>query len=459
MIEAPTEGPSPVEEAPGDSGEVPAQRYVALEQAPVDVEIADLVDAHGQLKVYPAVESKDYFTIALSRGRLRLRARGYVGLIPLNDRVVVDVRPRVRIENFTRVLRVARYAPIALEHAPRSYALEQEWDESLLDVYSEALIDRVEAIRLGGLLREYDRHEEVSSYPKGRILVRETATRLAPRGLSHVAASTWHRRSADNAANRCLKYALWFLAQRYMRVERTNDSRRILRQMNRLYRLFEGVELEHRRSFLRHALVQGRHRLPSLRAYYRPALDIALAIVREHAVSFEREGTALELRSLILNMHQIFEDYVRNVLAREAEYNGWSLRILDGNKRPARKLVFDQRPSEWATPDVVVREEGAVPVTRALLEVKYKPGSGAPDRGDLNQAVTYAASYRSPKVVLVQPRGDSGASGLRLLGTLGDIAVYQHIIDLGADDLAEEEAQFGQAVHRLCAAPSALRSG
>lgn len=170
--------------------EVPARRYVAFEQTPIDVEIADLVDARGRLDVYPAVESKDYFVIALSGRRLRLRARGYVGLIPLNDRVVIDVRPRVRIENFTRVLRVARYAPIALEHAPRRYALEQEWDESLLDVYSEALTDRVEAIRLRGLLREYERHQEVSSYPKGRILVRETATRLAPRGLSHVAAST-----------------------------------------------------------------------------------------------------------------------------------------------------------------------------------------------------------------------------------------------------------------------------
>jgi 5-methylcytosine-specific restriction enzyme subunit McrC len=448
---------SEVEEAADEPEEVPAQRYVALEQAPVDVELADLVDAHGRLEVYPAVESKDYFTIALSRGRLRLRARGYVGLIPLNDRVVIDVRPRVRIENFTRVLRVARYAPIALEHAPRNYALEQEWDESLLDVYSEALIDRVEAVRLRGLLREYQRHEEVSSYPKGRILVRETATRLAPRGLSHVAASTWHHRSADNAPNRCLKYALWFLAQRYTRLERTTDSRRILRRINRLYRLFDGVQLEHRRSFLRDALVVGRHRLPSLRAYYRPALDIALAIIREHAVSFEREGTALELRSLILNMHQIFEDYVRNVLAREANDNGWALRVLDGNERPGKKLVFDQRPSEWATPDVVIQEEGAVLLTPALLEVKYKPGSGA-DRSDLNQAITYAASYRSPNVVLVQPRGDSGPSGLRRLGTLGDISVYHYILDLGADDLAEKEVQFGQAVHQLCVASSALNA-
>jgi 5-methylcytosine-specific restriction enzyme subunit McrC len=238
-----------------------------------------------------------------------------------------------------------------------------------------------------------------------------------------------------------------------MRLERTLESRRILRRINRLYRLFDGVTLDHRRSFLRDPLVVGAHRLPSLRAYYRDALDIALAIVREHAVSFEREGSALELRSLILNMHQVFEDYVRNVLAREADANRWTARVHDGNGKAGRKLLFDQRPSEWATPDIVVRNDyGPGPRTPVLLEVKYKPDSGAPDRGDLNQAISYAATYRCPNVVLVQPQGDSGFSGLRRLGTLGDIAVYQHIIDLSADDLAAEEVSFGGAVASLCTA-------
>ena len=205
-------------------------------------------------------------------------------------------------------------------------------------------------------------------------------------------------------------------------------------------------------------LVLGTQRLPSVRTYYRPALDTALAIVREHAVSFEREGTALELRSLILNMHQVFEDYVRNVLAREADSNRWTVEIFDGNGKAGRKLVFDHRPSEWATPDVVVRATGGAPRTPVLLEVKYKPASGGPDRGDLNQAITYAASYRCPNVVLVQPLGDSGFRGLRPLGTLGDIAVHQYVLDLGADDLAAEEACFGRAVHRLGTVPFARGS-
>lgn len=151
-------------------------------------------------------------------------------------------------------------------------------------------------------------------------------------------------------------------------------------------------------------------------------------------------------------MHQVFENYVRNVLARETQANGWPLQVLDGNERPGRKLLFDQGPSEWATPDIVVRREGVDPPVPALLEVKYKPESGAPDRGDLNQAITYAASYRCPNVVLVQPQGGSSAAGMKRLGTLDDIAVYQYVLDLGANDLAEEESRFGQAVQKLCTA-------
>ena len=69
--------------------------YRVREYDPVDVPLSDLLNAKGRLRLNPDVESKGYFTVQLTKGAVRLQARGYVGLIPLNDRVVIDVKPRV----------------------------------------------------------------------------------------------------------------------------------------------------------------------------------------------------------------------------------------------------------------------------------------------------------------------------------------------------------------------------
>jgi hypothetical protein len=126
---------------------------------------------------------------------------------------------------------------------------------------------------------------------------------------------------------------------------------------------------------------------------------------------------------------------------------------LDGRLGPpggGRKLLFDQAPSSAATPDIVVRSAGSLSNYPALLEVKYKPAEGDPDRDAINQAITYAASYRCDHVAVIQPRASAtGAAGLKTLGTLGDITFYQYIFDMDADNLTSEEAAFGKAVRAL----------
>jgi hypothetical protein len=86
--------------------------------------------------------------------------------------------------------------------------------------------------------------------------------------------------------------------------------------------------------------------------------------------------------------------------------------------------------------------------------VKYKPAGDVPSRDDLNQTIAYAASYRCDRVIVAQPRShDSGPlSGLRILGTIGGLTVYQYVFDLAASDLPEEEIRFTNEVATLAAA-------
>jgi 5-methylcytosine-specific restriction enzyme subunit McrC len=416
---------------------------------PVKIPLEEVLDASGSLDLNPEIEAGDYFAVSLHKGQLTLRAGAYVGFIPLNERVVVHVRPRVPMSNLTRVVNLSGYPPTVLT-SMRGYDTIQEWNESLLDVYAEQLIRHVEGLMQSGLLREYQRREEVSSFPRGRVLLHQTVQRQRPRGITHAAHVSWFERSADVAPNRCIKYAIWLLAQRYIAADSLDRrSRQLHRLLNGLYARFDDVELDHRRAFLEDPVVIGARPLPTLRAYYRDALNVAVAVIQQRAVLIESPGREVRLPSIVMNMNYVFEAYVRNILQLHAETNSWSDEVLDGNESPGRKLLFNEKPSEYATPDIVLRAPDRT--TPLVVEVKNVPVKDVlSDRSHINQAVTYGVSYRTKRVVLVHPRRSVWQpAGLRLQGVVDEIEIYQYCYDLNADDLEAEEDRFGLAIGGL----------
>jgi len=422
--------------------------YAAREYEPVDVQLRDLLDESGRLQLSSDAEGAGYFTVNLKQGRVQLQAQGYVGLIPLTERVSVNIIPRVPVSNLSRMLRVSEHVPQMLSMT-RTYAMRDEWWDSLLDFYAAAMISHVESIASNGLLTHYERREERSSFPRGRVLMTPTVNQLHPRGIEHAAVISYFQRTSDTVHNRCIKYALWFLASRYQRVTaRTAPSQKLHQRINTLYHLFDAVQLDHRLRFLEDAEVRGSRPLPTLRAYYRDALDVAVAIILHHAVRIETQGDSLKMPSLVLNMNKIFEAYLRNVLRAYGRGQRWPAVVLDGNTKQGKKLLFDVKPSEEATPDIVLRySDQSHPV---LIEVKNIPAKGLPDRAAINQVMTYAMSYRCPRVVLARPRGHHDPNhGLKLLGSIDRTELYQYVIDLGVEQLEAEDQRFGEAIGSL----------
>jgi 5-methylcytosine-specific restriction enzyme subunit McrC len=347
---------------------------------------------------------------------------------------------------------VAQHAPDLLLRS-RSYAREPFWADSLLDAYAHGLLERMNEIASNGLLREYQSHVETTSFPRGRILSSSTIRQLHVRGIRHQAVSSRFERNSDNAANRCLKYALWFLAQRLSGDASTASRQRraLLDRLAPLYAMFSDVMLDHSLAFLRDGLVTGERRLPSLRAYYRPALDIATAVILEHGVKIEQVGDSIRLPSLILNMNRLFEHYLRNALRIQGRERQWEHDVLDGNT-DGRRLLFDDAPSEDATPDIVLHDP-ATDRCSLIVEVKNVPLKGRhSDRSAIEQAVTYGVSYRCNHVVLAHPRSHSeDFSGLRLQGQIDKLTIYQYVFDLTANPLEAEEARFAGAIEELAA--------
>jgi 5-methylcytosine-specific restriction enzyme subunit McrC len=332
--------------------------------------------------------------------------------------------------------------------------------DSLLDVLAQALIGALAEIEINGLFRQYVEHLEDTSFPRGRILLNQTMIRHEARGIGYRVTAAWFESSFDNAPNRCLKYAIWSLAQRYSSIRLDSARRGILAELNRVHHLFSSVALDGARQFLSDALVAEPARIPSIRAYYRDPVYLARAIAQNQGVALAGPRGAILMATLLLSLQDIFEAYLREVLKSSFRTLDPTLEVLNGNKAGAgggKKLLFDGQPSDAATPDIVMRaiaRDGSSAVYPVIVDAKYKKITSRPYRDDINQLIAYGASYRAPKVVLVHPRAESARHGLSLLGRIGSLAVYEYALDLAAGDLPEEERVLSESMFRLARGPA-----
>jgi 5-methylcytosine-specific restriction enzyme subunit McrC len=100
----------------------------------------------GRLDVYEWIAGSKFLSANLSGNSLVLRASGLIGIIPLNDRVALNVSPRFSISNLTRVIRIAQHSPLAIEQFIRDYSSDTEELPSLIDTYANAFIAAVKEV-------------------------------------------------------------------------------------------------------------------------------------------------------------------------------------------------------------------------------------------------------------------------------------------------------------------------
>lgn len=413
----------------------------------------------NHLQLYEEVQGSKYLSVHFRGTEVVFTATHWVGHIPLNDRIALNVLPRFDISNLTRLLRIARHSPVPLERFVREYSVHREHLESIFDQLAASFVQAVEVVTRSGLLTTYEARSEDTAFPKGRILVGGTLRRHHARGSKFRAEAQWFERTYDNGPNRLLKYTLWLLEQRLASTTQRRGVARLRTQLNRFYRAFRNVRLDRTRGFLSDPLATDPSRLPVARAYYARALQLGLLLIRDEGVDFNRVHGLIEAPSMLVDLQTGFEAYVRNVLSEELNQAESGLDVLDGNlQEPAggQKYLFDDSTDHAATPDIVIRSSDQAlddPGALMILEVKYKP---APSRQDLNQTITYGLAYRAPIVVLVHVREDD-APRLKLEGRIGGMEVYRMAVELSGN-LEQEEQLVSQMLGRL-SRRAAERSG
>ncbi|NTW99560.1 MAG: hypothetical protein HGB35_06470, partial [Geobacteraceae bacterium] len=238
----------------------------AKEYAEIDILLDDLM-LNGRLNIYPEVLGRRFFNIYLKKDSLVFQAGGFIGQIPINDYISIDIRPRAPVRNLERIIRIADHKPISLAPYMRTYGVDSEEIPSLLDILTDSLIGSIEDIRSQGVYQEYAQKRSDTSFPRGRSLIQETLRRHHAVGVHHKVTASWFEHSRDNALNQCVKYAIWYLAQRYKSRKPETGYVARLSRLNTAFMLFYDVKLDLSRRFLNDPLVVNPEQIPVIRSH------------------------------------------------------------------------------------------------------------------------------------------------------------------------------------------------
>jgi 5-methylcytosine-specific restriction enzyme subunit McrC len=400
------------------------------------------------------IDGKDVLRANFSKGMLRLQATSFVGVIPLNDRVILRVKPRVPLGNLTRMVIDTGHSVLALS-AFRDYAGRGTADDWVMDRYADALLDYIDSLLDKGLLRSYERHDDEGHFPHGRVDFTRTIQRFAARGVPNKVAYSWHERTVDTPSNRCIKAAM-AAVQAHLSKARTQPRRGDRAKLARLagqFLAFEDVAEDPDHRFLEDPQVLGLTPLPDPRSYYHPTLSLSVLILQGTGIALDLGGRDVQMGSLLIDTNDLFENFVRVSLARYAAEHSWTVDVLDGNTE-GKVDLYDipvELPAPFGTPleaaasrdpgkaqpDVVLRSlDGGYPL---IAEVKntIAKDSALPTRSHVEQAVTYALRYGLDFTLLIHP-WSQGTRGLLYIGRVRSIDVYDYRLDLSSESTVDE---------------------
>jgi 5-methylcytosine-specific restriction enzyme subunit McrC len=430
-----------------------------VEYDSIDVD-ANLWLGEGHQTIFNSeIEGRDVLRANFKDGVLRLQATSYVGVIPINEHLVVRVRPRVPIANLTRMVVDTGHSVLALS-AFRDYSGRGTADEWAMDIYTNALLGYVDELLDLGFLRAYERREDEGHLPHGRLDFNRTLQRFTGRGIPNKAAYSWHERTIDTPANRCIKAALEVVHAHLSKARakpRKGDRSKLARLAGYL-RAFEEVsdDLDYR--FLGDPQVLGFVPLPDPRAYYRQMLDLSVLVLSGVGIALELGGDDVQLGSLLIDTNKLFESFVRVSLSKHAAKHGLALEVLDGNAE-GRVPLYDvpvslpaplgtalpalaSSDAGMAQPDIVFRAlDGSFTLVAEVKNTVHGMTANAPevlpDRGEVHQAVTYALRYGLSFALLIHP-WTKGAKGLVYVGRVRTIDVYDFRLDLSSAEAIDE---------------------
>lgn len=420
----------------------------AEERSVVDIDIEHILGAGGAINIYSQVTN--YFSIDFKpkTKSFSFVAGGYIGLIPVNEKIAIDIRPKFKISNLTRLVSIAEDNFKTLDFFNRSYQDIEGQDPTVFKFLLQCLVRELKVLEVEGLLKEYLPRRFNGTRIAGRIDYPRTVRKFWSKGAFHKASSSYFEMTINNPYNQLIKFTIDYSLRYFNRMG--IDDLSLKRQLIHALSLFESVSLieDSRRLNQDVSDLIAAEKVTMLRHYYLNVCKLCRIITTQKGLSFNTYDKGTDLSSFILDMESIFERYLLNVLRNNKPLLDQSVSILDGNAEGKKK--FFNQPSKAtgdAKPDFILNVGGE---TKVIADAKYKIKVKDIDR---YQVISHALSYGAKYAVLVSPVIDhSSTAKLSKIGTIGPtdaITLYEYKFDLNAIDLESEENSFAIALAKL----------
>lgn len=325
-----------------------------------------------------------------------LRSNGYVGFIPVSERLALRLNPKVPLRTLFGMLEWAyRLDPQWLAGLYDASAIA-EFYERLAMVLAKRVLDRSRK----GLYRRYVPQSDKLGYVRGALDLRDRARRP----WSATLLCDFEEHSADVVENQILAWTLFTIARGGLCTDRVRPT------VRRAYHTVQGAS-----SLLpfRSSACVGR-RYDRLSEDYRPMHALCRFFLDHAGAAHARGGQ--QMLPFLINMNRLFEEFVAAWLSERLP-KGLELR----SQEPMR---VGQRDDLEFRIDILVRDaRSGRPVL--VLDSKYKaPDSPAP--ADIAQIVTYAEGTGCREAALVYPTH----LGRPVRERIGDIRIRSLTFDL-----------------------------
>ncbi|WP_425296001.1 5-methylcytosine restriction system specificity protein McrC [Nocardia cyriacigeorgica] len=330
-----------------------------------------------------------------------VRFQNLVGSFRLHDGSVVEVAPKVDVDNWAKaVVQLLEHSTrIAVTGSQRSQSSTRRNDLAIALAHEYAR--RLEsAVRSDGPIHAYERRHITSRRLKGHLNVTMwTRSAILDPARFPVALDEL---SSSNDFSRGLSLIAGFLS----RVAVGTDLAGLLRQLQSA--VIPGHPIP---TYVNPAVA--RRELPTQWARYRPAWDIAAPLLRSRSAVGD-PGRAIGLE-VAVEPWRLLENQLNRILHRvEKERSDYKL----VPRTKSTLLSKNGVRSIGVEPDGILHRNGG---PAATFECKYTVANGTPNEKHVHQALTTAAALRAPLSFLVYP-GDQAPVSYDVAGFGGQPA-------------------------------------
>nr|WP_314625424.1 hypothetical protein [uncultured Janthinobacterium sp.] len=355
------------------------------------------------------------------RGEVGLEVGGIVGSILLTNGDTLHIIPKVGEINFFRMLLTAEGLYDELKNElPELAAYAVDDSDSVPAIVARSLLREI--TKITSLSPRFERRKiyKTGKFAKGRILVLDTKMRMQLRSENPVAYEA-SVRSFDTAENRVLAEAV-LIARSYI-AENEENSELLYVAEKWVYKFSDRRRIIEDISEVSKKI--SRNYYAGARGYYVRGLTLAKIILGQEGL-YQGETSQVLGDSIVVNMANLFEEYVRYTLANRYQKDGVVVR------KGASPPVFLYNDGFCnLNPDITILLGTSYCV---VIDAKYK----LPDPGDHYQMGAYMGAFNVPYGILLCPVYKSSEAGIVKRQTFNAKIVFEVRLPLEDLDKVDE---------------------